>query len=623
MPDLIAQGPQSDQRWRREVPSVLSGITPVVGRTDGDWRIPWDPLVSRRHVRLIPRADDRLEVVVLPEATNPVFYRGIKHSGFTVVPGEHFVIGETTLLLVKRPGAADASNPGEIAEESFDADRLTQRRYRNTDTRIEMLSRLPDLVAGSESDEELLVRVSDLLLRATPDATAVAIVAVRGGDVPGTSAAAVEVLHYDSRSLASEPPPISARLVRTAVSRRESVLHTWPAQRSMTATFTASEEADWAFCVPLRSEACPGWAIYVSGKSPRDEPSDELLQSLPNDATEEGDGDVLPFRAAAPNATRSHELQDDLKFTNLVAATLSSIRQSQQLQQRQTALRQFFAPVVMRALIGRGHRDVLQPREVDLCVMFCDLRGFSRHSERDAERLLDLLARVSDALGVMTHHILDTGGVIGDFHGDAAMGFWGWPLAQADAAVRAADAALRIRAEYASPNNVTQFRCGIGIASGRGVAGQIGTVDQVKVTAFGPVVNLAARLEGLNKPFGTEIIVDAATAGLLQASEASLASTSRLRRLARVRPPGMTSVTEIFELRPRTAEDLERLSDQQIADYERSLKLMFESRWSEAYEWLHRLPASDRPKDVLLSLILKHNRTAPADWNGVIDFPST
>ncbi len=79
--------------------------------------------------------------------------------------------------------------------------------------------------------------------------------------------------------------------------------------------------------------------------------------------------------------------------------------------------------------------------------------------------------------------------MVGDFHGDAAMGFWGWPLPQTDAVVRACRAALAIRsafeaAEAGSP--LADFRIGIGIASGRAVAGKIGTIDQVKVTVFGP-----------------------------------------------------------------------------------------------------------------------------------------
>ncbi len=612
MPDLIAQGPRSDQRWRREVPSLLSGIEPIIGRTAGNWSIAWDSLVSRQHVRIVPKPDDRIEVVAMPGARNPVFHQGMKKVRFVLVPGDHFVIGETTLMLAKRPGASEPVSAGEVTEQVFDPQLLSQKRYRNSESRIDMLSRLPDLVAGSESDEELLVRVSEVLLRATPGAIAVAVVEVRPepmtNDVRSSDVRiddGIRVLHYDNRGLTDVAPPVSTRLVRAAVNRRENILHSWPSHREMSTMFTADDQADWAFCVPLQSDACPGWAIYVTGchRSSSGEPFRGPMASGGSDS------DPLEW------------LQDDMKFAGLVATTLSSIRQAQQLQNRQVAMRQFFAPVVMRALAGRDTNDVLQPREVDLCVMFCDLRGFSRYSERDADRLLELLARVSDALGVMTHRILDTGGVIGDFHGDAAMGFWGWPLVQDDAVLRAANAALRIREDYSLRQSSSELRCGIGIATGRGVAGQIGTVDQVKVTAFGPVVNLASRLEGMNKTFGTEILIDSVTASKLQGMGGAASQLLRLRQLARVRPAGMQAVTELFELRPQTSEDTAQLTDRHISLYEESLELLGNSRWAEAYERLHELPASDRPKDVLLSLILRHNRTAPPSWDGVLNFP--
>ncbi len=139
-------------------------------------------------------------------------------------------------------------------------------------------------------------------------------------------------------------------------------------------------------------------------------------------------------------------------------------------------------------------------------MIFCDLRGFTRHAEQSAHKLFALLERVSAALSVMTRHILSHGGVIGDFHGDAVMGFLGWPFPQRDAPHRASQAALEIQAEFAraklaSDEQLAQFQIGIGIATGRGVAGKIGSHDQVKVTAFGPVVNLASRLESLTKAF--------------------------------------------------------------------------------------------------------------------------
>ena len=248
--------------------------------------------------------------------------------------------------------------------------------------------------------------------------------------------------------------------------------------------------------------------------------------------------------------------------------------------------------------------------------MFCDLRGFSRRSERDAKHLLDLLERVSGALGVMTRHILDSGGVIGDFHGDAAMGFWGWPLDQGDSAKRAAHAALQIREENHRFDSPEPFQCGIGIASGRAVAGRIGTIDQVKVTAFGPVVNLASRLEGMNKAFGCEIIVDQATV-----DEISDVDEIRTRRLARVLPSGLEHPIDIFQVLPVDSADEMCLTMDQISQYESSLNALIDGHWDDAYSLLHSLPAWDRPKDVLLATILQHNRTPPPSWTGVIELP--
>src|SRR6185503_14223643 len=142
---------------------------------------------------------------------------------------------------------------------------------------------------------------------------------------------------------------------------------------------------------------------------------------------------------------------------------------------------------------------------------------FSRSSERSAGDLLGLLNRVSEALGIMTHQILDEGGVVGDFHGDAAMGFWGWPIAHPDMVERSCRAALSIRAQFEAAacregHPLADFRIGLGLATGRAVAGKIGTQDQVKVTVFGPVVNLASRLEGMTKLLRAPILLDEPTA---------------------------------------------------------------------------------------------------------------
>ncbi len=599
MPDLIAQGPSSEDRWRRELPDPTKGVEVVIGRTGADWNVPWDSMISREHARLTPLADGRAEIHCMSKARNPVFHRGNKVMRFTLVPGDHFVIGNTTFTLANRPGASDSSAVGDVTEHAYDHAALRRRHFRDANARIEMLSRLPDLIISSGSDEELLVRVTSVLLQATPSASAVAIVAassiVLPDDMQGGTPA-VRILHYDSRVAGKDGPSVSARLVRTTIEKRESVLHLWSSTRRDFSTYTASEDVDWAFCVPLRSEACPGWALYVTGQLAAD-PGIDLGKSL----------------LAAPE-----DLQDDVKFAELVGTMIANLRQSRRLERRQAAMRHFFAPVVMDALAGRDTDAVLAPREADLSVMFCDLRGFSQRSERDAAHLLDLLAHVSDALGVMTRHILDTDGVIGDFHGDAAMGFWGWPLQQDGIAIRAARAASNIVAHNHNLGAAGGFRCGIGIATGRAVAGRIGTVDQVKVTAFGPVVNLASRLEGLTKAFGAQVIMDEATAAEIRKSDPA---EFRLRRLARVRPSGLEKPVEACELLGPAVAAEGSLDDAQIAEYEASLDALIQGNWIEAKRILSELPEWDRPRELLLDTISRNDSTPPKNWDGVIDLP--
>ncbi|TWT82505.1 Adenylate cyclase 1 [Planctomycetes bacterium CA13] len=605
MLDLIAQGPLSTQRWRRPLPDPTSGREITLGRADSDWNVPWDLMISRKHVRLLSLPEKHLQVTGNAVARNPVFYRGKQSRHFKLAVGEHFVIGKTTFTFANRPGASDVSPQSSISskrqltEHAFDQAMLRGRNFRDAASRIEVLSRLPDLITSSGTDEELLVRMTNVLLQSTPSATAVAVVATESDD--GRPTSDVSVLHYDSRRFDTNSTSVSAKLARSAIEKRESVLQIWSDQAGAASAFTTNEGVDWAFCVPMRSEACRGWAIYVTGQFAADSMVEPAEMQM---------GDSKP--ASAPREV-PEGLKDDLKFAELVGSMVANLRQSHRLERRQASMRQFFAPLVMDALARRDPEQVLAPRETDLTVMFCDLRGFSRRSEEHSDSLLELLGRVSESLGLMTRAILDSGGVIGDFHGDAAMGFWGWPLAQNDRATRAAEAAMQIRATHAKASaGGTGFQHGIGIATGRAVAGQIGTVDQVKVTAFGPVVNLASRLEGLTKSFGVHVIMDQATANAIANSDAI---GLRIRPLANVCPAGFTHPTKIFEL--VTSEFSE---EQLFQTYEKGLEKFTAGEWSEARSILGELADRDRPSRMIVEYMDRYQAVAPPDWSGAIPF---
>ena len=407
------------------------------------------------------------------------------------------------------------------------------------------------------------------------------------------------MLHWDRRLATGEGLRPSERLISAALDRGESVLHIWAARAGRETKFTHHEGVDWAFCTPVQGTACRGWAIYVDGQLSHD-----------------GSG--------SDDSTGLHGLRDDLKFTELAAATLGNLCEVRMLQRRQASLSQFFSPLVLEVLAEADPAVVLAPQEALVSVLFCDLRGFSRRSEQSQDDLLGLLQRVSSALGVMTRQILDHGGVVGDFHGDSAMGFWGWPLPQEDAALRACRAALAIRADFqtaaqSGEHPLKDFRIGIGIASGKAMAGSIGTAELAKVTVFGPVVNLASRLEGMTKTIRAPILLDEVTARKVR-SEAST-DQMRLRKVAVVRPYGMELAMPITELLP-SASAYGALSDGDILNYEAAVAALLSRDWPRAFQLLHQVPAVDLVKDFLTVYIAQHNRTAPPDWDGVIPIAS-
>jgi adenylate cyclase len=372
-------------------------------------------------------------------------------------------------------------------------------------------------------------------------------------------------------------------------------LHARGAAGDRGAALTVSDAFDWAFCTPVRGEATAGWGLYVAGHSVSHDPD-------------------------KPGLADAGDLRAEVKFTELVAALLSSLRQVRSLQRQQAVLGQFFSPAVLSALGNEDAASRLAPCETRVSVLFCDLCGFSAESERSATNLLGLLERVSKALGVMTRHILDQGGVIADFQGDAALGFWGWPIQQSDVISRVCQAALAIRAQFDAAGNqagapLAGFRAGIGIATGTAVAGRIGTHDQAKVGAFGPVVNLGARLEGMTKLLHAPVLMDEATDQL--ARQQLPPGVARLRRVARVKPYGLDRPLTVTELLPPAA-DYPELRDEHIAAYEEALGEFQAGRWSEAYDLLHKVPPEDRVKDYLTIYIAQRNGVAPPDWNGGI-----
>lgn len=590
MLELAAHGPSPEHEWHRP---LIPGESYELGR---DPRlplcVPWDERVSRKHARLRV-ANGHLLVERLPQAANPIFYGGRAVDECGVKPGEHFVIGETSFRLSEAAGDDPSPGPLPVEELTFDRQELRNIRFSDADKRIEVLTRLPEVIWGARTETELHERLVDMILTGVEHAEAVAIVQTDEHD-------AVRVLHWDRRRATAGAFRPSARLVNDALAkRRRSVLHVWETHFAARVDYTAVAGFDWAYCSPVLEQPGSTWGVYVAGS---------LGAPLP-------DGRIP--------ATEGTQLRADVKFTEFVCEIVSTVRRLNDLERQRAGFRQFFAPPILSALGDDFDSRLLEPRECDVTVMFCDLRGFSQQAEEAADDLTGLLERVSRALGVMTHWILHYGGVTGDFQGDAALAFWGWPFHSDESPINACRAALAIRRSFAEAQErpdhpLRNFRMGIGIAHGRAVAGKIGTSEQVKVTVFGPVVNLASRLEGMTKQLRVPIALDAAAAEIVRGRMS--ADEGRVRKLARVLPYGMETALDVHELLGPAAENPE-LTDEHLRRYEEGVEHFIAGRWGEAYRSLHDMPAGDQAQDFLAPIIAQHNRTAPPDWDGTVRLP--
>lgn len=507
---LLAQGPQLENRWRRVLPK--SEVV-VLGRSTAQWQVTWDTKISRVHVEL-QLTKSGLCVRKVAQAGNPVFHNGKQQQELVLQPGEHFVIGETTFTYTESEVIATLDHSTPAIEQTYLLDDLQHVQFDKTPQRIDLLSQLPDLISNAGDDHELFSKLVTWLMLGIPRAAGIAFVAWQPGQQISEG---VDVLYWDNRGTKSNDFTPSQQLIQKTIEADVSTLHFW--NQDSESDFTELQGIDWAFCIPISGSSCPGWGLYIAGRS-------ESNIDMPE------------------NSEQQLNIKIDMKYAQLAAATLGKLRTLKFLQRTETHFRQFFPDVVMDALQSTTPEQLLSPRECEVSVLFCDLCGFARTSEESQHDLMHLLRKTSESLSVMTRQILNHHGVIGDFHGDAAMGFWGWPVATDDGseALRACQAALAIVAvfaEQAEPTHAT-----IGIASGSAVAGKIGSDDQVKVSVLGPVVNLAARLESMNRQFNTMILVDATTAQVVQQSKLPLATV----KLATVRPHGMETDTGVYLL---------------------------------------------------------------------------
>jgi adenylate cyclase len=179
------------------------------------------------------------------------------------------------------------------------------------------------------------------------------------------------------------------------------------------------------------------------------------------------------------------------------------------------AFQHYLSPLVIDQILKDPSRLQLGGERRELSIFFSDLQGFSTIAEQmEAEELTALL---NEYLTDMTNILLEEEGTLDKYEGDAIIAFWNAPLDQPDHAERACRAALRCQRRLAEKRNDFKAWSGhelwmrIGINTGAVAVGNMGSHDRFDYTVLGDAANLAARLEGANKAFGTFLMVSEST----------------------------------------------------------------------------------------------------------------
>lgn len=166
---------------------------------------------------------------------------------------------------------------------------------------------------------------------------------------------------------------------------------------------------------------------------------------------------------------------------------------------------------IVRGVLDNSISTELGGTRQDITALFTDVRGFTTIAESaDPDVLMQQTSRYFTAL---TDVIISQGGTVDKFIGDAVMAFWNAPHPQSDHCERACRAALQAKAANEAINcqfereGLPPFFTRFGIHVGEAVVGNLGSSERMNYTALGNVVNLAARLEGLNKQYDTQILV--------------------------------------------------------------------------------------------------------------------
>ncbi len=275
------------------------------------------------------------------------------------------------------------------------------------------------------------------------------------------------------------------------------------------------------------------------------------------------------------------------------------------------AFKQYLSPIVIEKLMQNPDHLQLGGEEKELSIFFSDIQGFTTISEGLTPT--ELTSLLNEYLTAMTDVIHEEGGTIDKYEGDAIIAFWNAPLDQADHAERAVRAALRCQDTLAKLRPGFKEQYGqdiyvrIGINTGPVVVGNMGSNQRFDYTFLGDAGNLAARLEGINKQFGTYLMISEFT-------KTAMKDAFPVRELSRVQVVGKNRAVTVFEpFLPGTF--VERHDT--LKAFADALQLYYGGDFPAAEAQFRALGEADPTAGIYADRCAKLAAAPPGEWQGV------
>jgi adenylate cyclase len=292
-------------------------------------------------------------------------------------------------------------------------------------------------------------------------------------------------------------------------------------------------------------------------------------------------------------------------------SAVNFLHEGRQRMQVKRIFGQYVSKKVVEKILKHSDAMHLEGERKPLTIFFMDFAGFTAMSEKlDPSELVKL---ISEYHNEAAEEIFKTEGTLDKFIGDAIMAYWNDPIEQSDHALRACLTAIGAQkkllemAELMRQRGLPEMSARIGLNTGIATVGNMGSKEQVNYTLIGDEVNLASRLEGVNKEFGTKIIVSEAT---------YLPAKDRLevRELALIKVKGKKLPVRIYELIGLKGEvPPERMES--VKKFEAALADFRARKFGESAEVFRAL--GDAASAVYVEICEKYLKEPPAaDWDG-------